>query len=70
MTTATVITTTLQTLLTRSQWTEARYWEVTTSEYDQDLFLVAWGPTVAAVSYVFDIAEDKNIVQKAIGGFR
>eukprot|EP00731_Ephydatia_muelleri_P005725 Em0002g1901a len=57
------------TLLTRSQWPEAQYWEVTTSEYDQDLFLVAWGPTVAAVSYVFDIAEDKNIVQKAIGGF-
>eukprot|EP00731_Ephydatia_muelleri_P005699 Em0002g1875a len=60
---------TLQTLLTRSQWPEAQYWEVATSEYDQDLFLVAWGPTVAAVSYVFDIAEDKNIVQKAIGGF-
>eukprot|EP00731_Ephydatia_muelleri_P005747 Em0002g1923a len=58
-----------KTLLTRSQWPEAQYWEVATSEYDQDLFLVAWAPTVAAVSYVFDIAEDKNIVQKAIGGF-
>eukprot|EP00731_Ephydatia_muelleri_P005705 Em0002g1881a len=58
-----------KTLLTRSQWPEAQYWEVATSEYDQDLFLMAWGPTVAAVSYVFDIAEDKNIVQKAIGGF-
>lgn len=56
-------------LLTRSQWPEAQYWEVTTSEYDQDIFLVAWGPTVAALSYVFDIAEDKNIVQKAISGF-
>eukprot|EP00731_Ephydatia_muelleri_P005742 Em0002g1918a len=53
----------------RWKWPEAQYWEVATSEYDQDLFLVAWGPTVAAVSYVFDIAEDKNIVQKAIGGF-
>ena len=38
--------------------------------FDHDLFLLSWGPTVAALSYVFDNAEDKGIVEKAITGFR
>ena len=38
--------------------------------FDHDLFLLSWGPTVAALSYVFDNAEERGIVQKAITGFR
>ena len=41
-----------------------------TPEFNQDLFLLTWGPTVAALSYVFDNAEEKRVVQKAISGFR
>lgn len=40
------------------------------SSFDQDLFAIIWGPTVAALSYVYDNALEKNVVQKAISGFR
>ncbi len=43
---------------------------VTDGEFDQDLFLLSWGPTIAALSYVYDHADDKIIAQKAISGFR
>ena len=39
-------------------------------EFDQDLFLLSWGPTIAALTYVYDDADDKTIVQKANAGFR
>lgn len=38
--------------------------------YDHDLFTMTWGPTIAALSYVFDKSLDENILQKAITGFR
>nr|CAD7597813.1 unnamed protein product [Timema genevievae] len=38
--------------------------------YDHDLFSLIWGPTVAALSFVFDKSNDTAIYQKAIAGFR
>jgi len=38
--------------------------------FDHDLFSLIWGPTVAALSYVFDKSNDATIYQKAISGFR
>ncbi|XP_069705453.1 Golgi-specific brefeldin A-resistance guanine nucleotide exchange factor 1 isoform X3 [Periplaneta americana] len=38
--------------------------------YDHDLFSLIWGPTVAALSFVFDKSNDTTIYQKAISGFR
>lgn len=38
--------------------------------YDHDLFSLIWGPTVAALSFVFDKSSDATIYQKAISGFR
>ncbi|GLH14697.1 Golgi-specific brefeldin A-resistance guanine nucleotide exchange factor 1 [Gryllus bimaculatus] len=38
--------------------------------YDHDLFSLIWGPTVAALSFVFDKSNDATIYQKAISGFR
>ncbi|XP_078492936.1 Golgi-specific brefeldin A-resistance guanine nucleotide exchange factor 1 [Ciona intestinalis] len=38
--------------------------------YDRDLFAMNWGPTVAALSYVFDKSLDENIIQKSIIGFK
>jgi len=38
--------------------------------YDRDLFAIVWGPTVAALSFVFDKSSDEMIIQKAVSGFR
>ncbi|CAM1293367.1 GBF1 (predicted) [Pycnogonum litorale] len=39
--------------------------------YDHDLFTLIWGPTVAALSFVFDkSSHDASITQRAISGFR
>ena len=46
------------------------FMSVADGEFDQDLFLLSWGPTVAALSYIYDHADDKTIAQKAIKGFR
>ena len=37
---------------------------------DHDLFVLAWGPTIAALSFVFDKSEDAGIAQKAVAGFK
>ena len=37
---------------------------------DHDLFVLAWGPTIAALSFVFDKSEDAGIAQKAVSGFK
>ena len=63
-------TCTVQVLLHRSIGDEGRFLSVKSNEFDQDLFLLSWGPTVAALSYVFDNADEKSIVQRAINGFR
>ncbi|EDV25608.1 uncharacterized protein TRIADDRAFT_24514 [Trichoplax adhaerens] len=57
-------------LLHRGASKEGVYKFVTDGRYDQDLFLLIWGPTVAALSYIFDNASDEMIVQKAVNGFR
>ena len=60
----------MQVLLHRSAGEEGKFLSVESSEFDQDLFLLSWGPTVAALSYVFDKADEKSIAQRAIDGFR
>ncbi|KAL1123464.1 hypothetical protein AAG570_002544 [Ranatra chinensis] len=37
---------------------------------DHDLFSLIWGPTVAALSFLFDKTNDPSIYKKAISGFR
>ena len=59
-----------QRLLHRGSGQEGAFLAVRSSEFDQDMFLLAWGPTVAALSFVFDNAEGKSVVQTAIAGFR
>ncbi|GBB94028.1 hypothetical protein RclHR1_02280001 [Rhizophagus clarus] len=39
------------------------------SIYDKDMFVAAWKPTVAAISYAFSTAPDDATLQKAITGF-
>ncbi|RUS35496.1 hypothetical protein BC938DRAFT_482565 [Jimgerdemannia flammicorona] len=40
-----------------------------TTIYDRDIFLLAWKPTIAAISYAFNTAQDDATLQKAITGF-
>ena len=57
-------------LLYRSSTPEAAYHPVNVVSFNQDLFLLCWSPAVAALSYVFENAEQKAVIQKAINGFR
>ncbi|XP_020603212.1 Golgi-specific brefeldin A-resistance guanine nucleotide exchange factor 1-like [Orbicella faveolata] len=57
-------------LLRRSSTPEGKYIHGLGSSFDQDLFLIIWGPAVAALSYVYDNGLEKSVAQKAILGFR
>lgn len=37
--------------------------------FDHDLFSLIWGPSVAALSFIFDRSMDPTVYQKAISGF-
>ncbi|KAI7908041.1 uncharacterized protein BX663DRAFT_492785 [Cokeromyces recurvatus] len=41
-----------------------------TSTFDKTIFELSWKPIVAAISYIFSTAQDDDILQKAIAGFR
>ncbi|KAM9848105.1 Golgi-specific brefeldin A-resistance guanine nucleotide exchange factor 1 [Aulostomus maculatus] len=57
-------------LLHRGATPEGIFLHLPPDSYDHDLFTMTWGPTIAALSYVFDKSLDDNIIQKAITGFR
>ncbi|XP_034082077.1 Golgi-specific brefeldin A-resistance guanine nucleotide exchange factor 1 isoform X2 [Gymnodraco acuticeps] len=57
-------------LLHRGATPEGIFLHLPAGSYDHDLFTMTWGPTIAALSYVFDKSLDENIIQKAITGFR
>ncbi|XP_047458727.1 Golgi-specific brefeldin A-resistance guanine nucleotide exchange factor 1 isoform X2 [Mugil cephalus] len=57
-------------LLHRGATPEGLFLHLPPGSYDHDLFTMTWGPTIAALSYVFDKSLDDNIIQKAIAGFR
>uniref|UniRef100_A0A3Q3LPJ8 Golgi-specific brefeldin A-resistance guanine nucleotide exchange factor 1 n=1 Tax=Mastacembelus armatus TaxID=205130 RepID=A0A3Q3LPJ8_9TELE len=57
-------------LLHRGATSEGLFLHLPPGSYDHDLFTMTWGPTIAALSYVFDKSLDDNIIQKAITGFR
>ncbi|XP_048663181.1 Golgi-specific brefeldin A-resistance guanine nucleotide exchange factor 1 isoform X6 [Marmota marmota marmota] len=57
-------------LLHRGATPEGIFLRVPPGSYDLDLFTMTWGPTIAALSYVFDKSLEETIIQKAISGFR
>ncbi|KAL4239944.1 G-box binding factor [Mactra antiquata] len=57
-------------LLKRGSTKEGLFTHAPTGEFDHDLFTLIWGPTVAALSFVFDKSSDESIIAKAISGFR
>ncbi|XP_065333294.1 Golgi-specific brefeldin A-resistance guanine nucleotide exchange factor 1 isoform X2 [Cloeon dipterum] len=57
-------------LLRRGASKEGVYIHAPNGLFDHDLFSLIWGPTVAALSFVFDKSNDATIYQKSISGFR
>lgn len=57
-------------LLRRGEGKDGIYIHAPNGLFDHDLFSLIWGPTVAALSFVFDKSSDPAIYQKAISGFR
>jgi golgi-specific brefeldin A-resistance guanine nucleotide exchange factor 1 len=57
-------------LLRRGSSKEGVYIHAPNGLFDHDLFSLIWGPTVAALSFVFDKSNDATIYQKSISGFR
>ena len=57
-------------VLKRSATKEGLFLHAPTGAFDHDLFTLIWGPTVAALSFVFDKSSDEAIISKAISGFR
>lgn len=57
-------------LLHRGATPEGVFLHLPPGSCDHDLFSMTWGPTIAALSYVFDKSLDESILQKAIAGFR
>eukprot|EP00096_Caligus_rogercresseyi_P011995 TRINITY_DN4899_c0_g1_i1.p1 TRINITY_DN4899_c0_g1~~TRINITY_DN4899_c0_g1_i1.p1 ORF type:complete len:1410 (-),score=354.63 TRINITY_DN4899_c0_g1_i1:392-4306(-) len=47
---------------------ESDFLESSNGTFDHELFGITWGPTIAALSYVFDKAE--NSLDKSLGGFQ
>eukprot|EP00898_Chlorokybus_atmophyticus_P000253 jgi/Chlat1/1228/Chrsp115S01684 len=37
--------------------------------YDRDMFVIMWGPSVAAISVVFDHTEDEDVLRECLDGF-
>lgn len=57
-------------LLRRGNSKDGVYIHAPNGLFDHDLFSLIWGPTVAALSFVFDKSNDATIYQKSISGFR
>ncbi|XP_054265993.1 Golgi-specific brefeldin A-resistance guanine nucleotide exchange factor 1-like isoform X2 [Macrosteles quadrilineatus] len=57
-------------LLRRGEGKDGVYIHAPNGLLDHDLFSLIWGPTVAALSFMFDKSHDPAIYQKAISGFR
>lgn len=56
-------------LLRRGASKDGIYIHVSSRTFDSDLFALIWGPTVAALSSIFDKSEDPTVYKKAIRGF-
>lgn len=56
-------------LLRRGSSKEGKFIHTPNGLFDHDLFSLIWGPTVAALSFIFDKSSESSIIEKAISGF-
>ncbi|XP_054719595.1 Golgi-specific brefeldin A-resistance guanine nucleotide exchange factor 1-like [Uloborus diversus] len=57
-------------LLRRGNTKEGKFIHTPNGLFDHDLFSLVWGPTVAALSFIFDKSSDTVIIEKTISGFK
>uniref|UniRef100_A0A914VU46 SEC7 domain-containing protein n=2 Tax=Plectus sambesii TaxID=2011161 RepID=A0A914VU46_9BILA len=57
-------------LLRRGEGAEGEFTHAPSGLNDHDLFHIIWGPTTAALAFVFDKSEQDSILQKALSGYR
>ncbi|CAJ0942083.1 unnamed protein product, partial [Mesorhabditis belari] len=57
-------------LLRRGESGEGNFTHAPIGWNDHDLFAIAWGPAIAAFSYVYDKSQNDIILQKALNGYR
>ena len=60
----------MQVLLNRGAAKDSQFIHVPIGAFDSDVFLLVWGPTVAALSFVFDKSSEESIIKKVIAGFQ
>lgn len=56
-------------MLRRAVTSQADFIHVQTGALDPDLFDIIWGPTVSALSFIFDKTLDPAVQIKAVDGF-
>ncbi|XP_059608620.1 Golgi-specific brefeldin A-resistance guanine nucleotide exchange factor 1 isoform X2 [Phlebotomus argentipes] len=56
-------------LLRRGCGRDGQFHHVAGAAHDRELFRIVWGPTLAALSFMFDKSSDPSINQRAIRGF-
>lgn len=59
-----------QMLLRRGKTKEGKFVHTPNGLFDHDLFSLIWGPTVAALSFIFDKSSDSVVIDKTIGGYK
>lgn len=59
-----------QVLLRRGNSREGKFIHTPNGLFDHDLFSLIWGPTVAALSFIFDKSSEPAILEKTMNGFR
>ncbi len=57
-------------VLKRGQEENSAFLMADNGYFDHDIFSIIWGPTVAALSYVFDKSDDRDVVRRALNGFQ
>ncbi|KAG8181269.1 hypothetical protein JTE90_018788 [Oedothorax gibbosus] len=57
-------------LLRRGNTKDGKFIHTPNGVFDHDLFSLIWGPTVAALSYIFDKSSDTTVIDKTIYGFK
>uniref|UniRef100_A0AC35TM01 SEC7 domain-containing protein n=1 Tax=Rhabditophanes sp. KR3021 TaxID=114890 RepID=A0AC35TM01_9BILA len=57
-------------LMKRMETSEGKFSHAPAGWNDQDLFGIVWGPTAAALSYVFDKSDQETIWNKSLNGYR
>ncbi|XP_055952129.1 Golgi-specific brefeldin A-resistance guanine nucleotide exchange factor 1-like isoform X1 [Argiope bruennichi] len=57
-------------LLRRGSTKDGKFVHTPNGLFDHDLFSLIWGPTVAALSFIFDKTSESSVIDKAIYGFK